>query len=432
MLVLKNLVKEYRKGDKSTRILDHINLEFKDNEFVSVLGLTDSGNTILLNIIGGLDGYTSGKMLINGKSANTFSESDWNTYRCHSIGFVFQRYNLFENRTVLANVELALAVSGAAKSERREKAVEALKRVGLGGQLYRTPDQISPGQRQRTLIARALVNDPDIILADELPCTLGLETGAQIMELFRDIAKDKLVIMAASNPEYADKYFSRVITLSDGQVQNDSQPYHVVVKKPLLHKKGSGGKWPQRRIFKISFMHFIESLSFSIKSLMLKTKETLMLIFAGSIAVIGLAMFIMLGVIRILPYRGVVGIAAVLLMISSIMMGSIQYNSLVRRKKETGILRSIGASKKDIYRIITGEAGIIGFLSGVAGVYIITSLSIMVNMITKGYIGTAGAGALNVESGILLILISIAVNMLAGFLTFIMVCRKDPAAIRTM
>ena len=215
MLQLKNITKNYLSGENEVKALKGIDLEFRESEFVSILGQSGCGKTTLLNIIGGLDRYTSGDLIINGKSTKEFKDKDWDTYRNHSIGFVFQSYNLIPHQTVLSNVELALTISGVNKEERRKKAIEALQKVGLGDQLNKKPNQMSGGQMQRVAIARALVNDPDILLADEPTGALDSNTSVQVMEILKEISKDKLIIMVTHNPELAEKYSTRIIKLLD-------------------------------------------------------------------------------------------------------------------------------------------------------------------------------------------------------------------------
>ena len=225
MLQLKNIVKTYTVGDTDVHALNGISLSFRNSEFVSILGPSGCGKTTTLNIIGGLDRYTSGDLLINGKSTTMYKDHDWDTYRNHSIGFVFQSYNLIPHQSVLSNVELALTVSGVPKAERRRRAREALEKVGLGDQLSKRPSQMSGGQMQRVSIARALVNDPDILLADEPTGALDTVTSVQIMELLKEISKDKLVIMVTHNPELAEAYSTRIVQLRDGNLIADSDPY---------------------------------------------------------------------------------------------------------------------------------------------------------------------------------------------------------------
>ena len=219
MLQLKDIKKQYVTGDTTVEALKGINLEFRENEFVSILGQSGCGKTTLLNIIGGLDQYTSGDLIINGKSTKEFKDADWDTYRNNSIGFVFQSYNLIPHQTVLSNVELALTLSGVSKAERRKRATEALEKVGLGDQLHKKPNQMSGGQMQRVAIARALVNNPDILLADEPTGALDSETSVQIMELLKEIAKERLIIMVTHNPEIA-KMANRVVRLRDGKISS--------------------------------------------------------------------------------------------------------------------------------------------------------------------------------------------------------------------
>ena len=285
MLRLVDIKKEYVSGDTKVHALKGINIDFRENEFVSILGQSGCGKTTTLNIIGGLDHYTSGDLIINGKSTKEFKDKDWDTYRNHSIGFVFQSYNLIPHQSVLANVEIALTLSGVSKSERRERAIKALESVGLGDQLYKRPNQMSGGQMQRVAIARALVNDPDIILADEPTGALDTETSIQIMEILKEIAKDKLIIMVTHNPELAKEYSSRIIKLLDGKVIDDSNPY-THNSKDTEAKKETGKKK--------SSMSFGTALSLSLNNLMTKKGRTVLTAFAGSIGIIGIALILAL------------------------------------------------------------------------------------------------------------------------------------------
>lgn len=242
MLQLKNITKDYKIGNEKVHALRGVSIDFRESEFVSVLGQSGCGKTTLLNIIGGLDRYTDGDLIIGGKSTKEFKSADWDTYRNHSIGFVFQSYNLIPHQTVLSNVELALTLSGVSKAERRQRAKEALVKVGLGDQLKKKPNQMSGGQMQRVAIARALVNDPDILLADEPTGALDSETSVQIMELLKEISKDKLIIMVTHNPELAEKYSNRIIRLLDGKVVDDTNPYDRNIVEPIENKKGKGKK----------------------------------------------------------------------------------------------------------------------------------------------------------------------------------------------
>ena len=227
MLQIRDICKEYRTGSLVQKALDHVSLNLRDNEFVAILGPSGSGKTTLLNIIGGLDRYDSGDLIINGISTKKYKDRDWDSYRNHTIGFVFQSYNLIPHQTVLANVELALTISGIGKSERRERAVRALERVGLGNQLHKKPNQMSGGQMQRVAIARALVNDPDILLADEPTGALDSDTSVQVMDLLREVAKDRLVVMVTHNPELAEQYATRIVKLRDGKIRSDSDPFLI-------------------------------------------------------------------------------------------------------------------------------------------------------------------------------------------------------------
>ena len=225
LLSLKGITKKYYVGDTEVEALRGIDINFRESEFVAILGQSGCGKTTLLNIIGGLDRYTSGDLEINGISTKKYKDKDWDRYRNHSIGFVFQSYNLIPHQTVLANVELALTISGVSKAERRRRATEALKRVGLGDQIKKKPNQMSGGQVQRVAIARALVNDPDILLADEPTGALDTETSVAVMEILKEVAKDKLVIMVTHNPDLAEKYATRTVRLLDGKIISDSQPF---------------------------------------------------------------------------------------------------------------------------------------------------------------------------------------------------------------
>lgn len=287
MLQLKNITKNYLSGDTEVKALKGIDVEFRESEFVSILGQSGCGKTTLLNIIGGLDRYTSGDLIINGKSTKEFKDKDWDTYRNHSVGFVFQNYNLIPHQTVLANVELALTISGVGKAERRERAKEALEKVGLGDQLNKKPNQMSGGQMQRVAIARALVNDPDILLADEPTGALDSQTSVQVMELLKEISKDRLIIMVTHNPELAEKYSTRIIKLLDGKVTDDSNPYKAT-KSDLDNastKKAKNGK---------ASMKFGTAVRLSLNNLMTKKGRTFLTSFAGSIGIIGIALILSL------------------------------------------------------------------------------------------------------------------------------------------
>ncbi len=334
LLILKNIVKDYVSGDTVVRALDDVTVAFRKNEFVSILGHSGCGKTTLLNIVGGLDRYTSGDITIKGVSTKNYKDGDWDTYRNHSIGFVFQSYNLIPHQTVIANVELALTLSGVSKAERRKRAEEVLIKVGLGDQIYKKPSQMSGGQMQRVAIARALVNDPEILLADEPTGALDTDTSVQIMDILREISKDKLIIMVTHNPELADQYSDRIIRLKDGKIIGDSNPYSVedaeantealikaeAEKEALLNAEGSAltepentattdvsyendekaaverkeKKTPKSKKLKRPSMSFFTAISLSFNNLLTKKTRTFMTSFAGSIGIIGIALILSL------------------------------------------------------------------------------------------------------------------------------------------
>ena len=283
MLKLQNIKKDYIVGDTAVHALKGVSIEFRSCEFVSILGQSGCGKTTLLNIIGGLDRYTDGDLFINGKSTKTYKDKDWDNYRNHSVGFIFQSYNLIPHQTVLSNVELALTLSGVPAAERRKRAEDALKKVGLGDQLNKKPNQMSGGQMQRVAIARALVNDPEILLADEPTGALDSDTSVQIMELLKEISKDRLVIMVTHNPELAKRYSTRIVRLLDGNITDDTDPYDG--NEEALKEK-DGGKRPS--------MSFLTALSLSLNNLMTKKARTFLTAFAGSIGIIGIALILSL------------------------------------------------------------------------------------------------------------------------------------------
>ena len=314
MLKLKDITKQYITGDTCVNALRGVSIEFRQSEFVSILGQSGCGKTTLLNIIGGLDKYTSGDLIINGVSTKEYKDSDWDTYRNHSIGFVFQSYNLIPHQSVLSNVELALTLSGVSKAERKRRAIEALERVGLGDQIHKKPNQMSGGQMQRVAIARALVNNPDILLADEPTGALDSETSVQIMNILKEISKDKLIIMVTHNPDLANEYSTRIINLLDGVVISDSNPYtaseeivgkhnailsfeneepyvaegkvtDIKVKTKKVKKKAVNKK-------KKKSMSFLTALSLSLNNLLTKKSRTFLTSFAGSIGIIGIALIL--------------------------------------------------------------------------------------------------------------------------------------------
>ena len=283
MLELKNITKIYKLESEEVKALSKVNLKFRDSEFVSILGQSGSGKTTLLNIIGGLDEYTSGDLIINGVSTKKYKDKDWDTYRNHNVGFVFQSYNLIPHQTALQNVELALTLSGISPKERKRRSIDILKKVGLAREINKRPNQMSGGQMQRVAIARALVNDPDVLLADEPTGALDNKTSLQIMDLLKEIAKDRLVVMVTHNPDLANKYSTRIINLFDGEITHDSNPYN---KEEKIESKTIKSKKTQ--------MSFKTALSLSFNNLLTKKGRTILTAFAGSIGIIGIALILSL------------------------------------------------------------------------------------------------------------------------------------------
>ena len=288
MLELKNITKTYHTAGEDVEALKGIDLQFRNSEFVCILGPSGCGKTTLLNIIGGLDSYTSGDLIINGRSTKEYKDRDWDAYRNHSVGFVFQSYNLIPHQTVLSNVEIALTLTGVSKKERRQRAKEALEKVGLGDQLRKKPAQLSGGQMQRVAIARAIVNNPDIIMADEPTGALDTETSKQVMDILKEISRDRLVIMVTHNPVLAERYSTRIVKMLDGKIIDDSQPLtdeesrkeleEAKKKKTETHKK------------KMPSMSFLTSFGLSLRNLFTKKGRTALTSFAGSIGIIGIAL----------------------------------------------------------------------------------------------------------------------------------------------
>lgn len=303
MLELNDIKKDYVSGSTTVSALKGINLRFRDCEFVSILGQSGCGKTTMLNIIGGLDKYTSGDLKINGVSTKNYKDRDWDFYRNNSIGFVFQSYNLIPHQTVLSNVELALTLSGVSKAERKKRAIEALEKVGLGEQIHKKPNQMSGGQMQRVAIARALVNNPDILLADEPTGALDTETSIQIMELLKEISKDRLIIMVTHNPELAKNYSTRIVKLLDGVITDDSDPYTLEdMEADIRAKEVAKVKTSEKKIKKSgkkqkTSMSFFTALSLSFNNLMTKKTRTILTAFAGSIGIIGIAMILSISMV---------------------------------------------------------------------------------------------------------------------------------------
>lgn len=285
MLQIKNISKQYKTGELVQVALNNVSLNFRDNEFVSILGPSGSGKTTLLNIIGGLDHYDKGDLIIDNISTKKYKDRDWDSYRNHTIGFVFQSYNLIPHQTVLSNVELALTISGVTKKERRKRALEVLDKVGLKEQAHKKPNQMSGGQMQRVAIARALVNDPKILLADEPTGALDSVTSVQVMELLKEVAKDRLVIMVTHNPDLAKNYSTRIVRLKDGEITEDTNPYKMeeIEEKPAKHK--NLGK---------SSMSVFTAFLLSLNNLLTKKGRTFLTAFAGSIGIIGIALILAL------------------------------------------------------------------------------------------------------------------------------------------
>ena len=284
MLKIKSISKTYKTGELIQVALDDVSLNLRENEFVSILGPSGSGKTTLLNIIGGLDRYDEGDLIINGVSTKNYKDRDWDTYRNHTIGFVFQSYNLIPHQNILSNVELALTIGGISSKERKQRALDALDKVGLKDQAHKKPNQLSGGQMQRVAIARALVNNPDILLADEPTGALDSKTSIQVMELLKEVAKDRLVVMVTHNPDLANQYSNRIVNLKDGKIISDSNPYiiedDVLIDKPSKTKK--------------AHMSFLTALSLSFNNLLTKKGRTILTAFAGSIGIIGIALILSL------------------------------------------------------------------------------------------------------------------------------------------
>lgn len=325
MLQLINISKKYRTGDLVQQALDGLRLNLRDNEFVAILGPSGSGKTTLLNVIGGLDRYDRGDLIINGTSTKDYFDRDWDSYRNHTIGFVFQSYNLIPHQTILSNVELALTISGFSRGERRKKAKKALEDVGLGDQLHKRPNQLSGGQMQRVAIARALVNDPDILLADEPTGALDTETSLQVMELLKQVAKDRLVVMVTHNPELAESYATRIVRLRDGRITDDSDPYEV-----QCHEK------PRHRNLGRASMSFFTALNLSFQNLRCKKTRTLLTAFAGSIGIIGIGLIL------------------------SLSNGVSNYITAIQKDTMTSYPITIEAQSVDFGALFGGHAGITG------------------------------------------------------------------------
>ncbi|MBU3099802.1 MULTISPECIES: ATP-binding cassette domain-containing protein [Clostridium] len=403
MLILKNIVKEYTAGNTRIKTLKGINIDFRENELVSILGPPNCGKTTMLNILCGLDIYTSGNLSVNGKSTKGFSNRDWDAFRNNSIGLMLQRYNLISHETALANVELTMKLSGEAKFERRARAIAVLKKVGICDKFNKKPNQMSYGEIKRVTIARALVNDPDVLIADEPTETLDLETSIKIMEILKEISKDKLVIMVNNDLEIAQKYSTRIIKLFDGKVIYDSNPYHVVVEKPTRNEKG-----------KKTSMSLLTALSLSLNSLMTKKGKTFITSFIASSGIIGIALILLLSSGATTSSMKIrckfIVFALISLVVSLISISTSIYISVLERTKEIGVLRSIGVSRKDIFLVFNAETLIIGLVSDVIGFCIIYVLGIF---------------KLPATSWMVIVIISMVVHLMAGFIPSIIAAKKD-------
>ncbi|MBU3217903.1 ATP-binding cassette domain-containing protein [Clostridium estertheticum] len=403
MLILKNIVKEYTAGNTRIKALKGINIDFRENELVSILGPPNCGKTTMLNIICGLDIYTSGNLSINGKSTKKFSNRDWDAFRNNSIGLMLQSYKLISHETVLGNVEITMKLSGARKFERRERAITVLKKVGICNKFNKKPNKMSYGEIKRVTIARALVNNPEVLIADEPTETLDLETSIKIMEILKEISRDKLVIMVTNDLEIAQKYSTRIIKLFDGNVIYDSNPYHVVVEKPTKNQK-----------CKKTSMGLLTALSLSLNSLMSKKGKTFITSFMASSGIIGIALILLLSsgvTTSSMKIRcKFIVFALISLVVSLISISTSIYISVLERTKEIGVLRSIGVSRKDIFLVFNAETLIIGFVSDVIGFYIIYVLGIF---------------KLPATSWMVIVIISMVVHLMAGFIPSIIAAKKD-------
>ena len=338
MLKLKNITKTYISGDEKVNALKGIDIEFRKSEFVSILGQSGCGKTTLLNIIGGLDRYTSGDLIINGKSTKEYKDRDWDLYRNYSVGFVFQSYNLIPHQSVLENVELALTISGYSREEKREKAIKALKSVGLEDKIHKKPSQLSGGQMQRVAIARAIVNDPDIILADEPTGALDTKTSIQIMDLLKEISKDKLIIMVTHNPDLAEKYSNRIVKLVDGKVIDDSNPYNGKEENKKTSKKNKSK----------THMKFTTALRLSLNNLMTKKGRTILTSFAGSIGIIGIALILSLSS-GMNNYITDIQKSTMVSYPISIEAESVDMNSILSARKDMSTQKEINHEKDAVY-----------------------------------------------------------------------------------
>lgn len=427
MLILKNIAKEYTAGVTTIKALKDINIDFRDKELVSILGPANCGKTTLLNIIGGLDIHTSGNISINGKSTSKFSNGDWDAFRNNSMGFVFQSYDLIPHETVLTNVELTMKLSDVSQFQRRKRAITVLQKVSICDARNKMPNQMSRGDTQRAIIARALINDPDILLADEPAGALDSETSSQIMEILKEVSKDKLVIMVTNNSELAEKYSERIIKLFDGNMIYDSNPYHVVVEKPIkmISDKNKRGK-------KTS-MSLLTALSLSANSLMENKEKTFITSFIGSTGIMGIALIFLLSSgdqPYIMKIRGkLIAFALISLIVSSIIISTSTYISVFERTKEIRILRSIGASKSDIFLVFNAETLIVGFAADVIGIGITLLLTIPMNGSIQEIICDSGISNSPVVVGMAIVISSMAIYFMVGLIPSIIAAKKSDLVI---
>ena len=433
MLILKNITKEYTVGSTIKKSLKGINIVFRDHEFVSIHGPSGTGKTTLLNIIGGLDDYTGGDLSVNGKTTKEFSDSDWDDYRSNMIGFVFQNNGLILHQTALANVELSLRLSGMSRSERMEKSIKALNKVGLGDQLDKKPEQMSFGQMKRVAIARALVNDPEILLADDPTSTLDPETARHIMEILKELSEEKLIIMVTGNPELAELYTTRRIELLDGNISIDSNPYHIVVEKP--HKQ----RLPDKTKGKKATIDFYSALFIVTNHLTANKAETFRILLSGIGCITGITLIWAFsgGFVPIEHTSENIGLQQrtefsyvwiVLTVIFSSLFLTAAAVSVLERTGEIGVLRSIGASKKDIFRILAAGSLIIGFATGVFSVCSVFLLLVPAGLVSETVPDQMSSRILSFTGGMSLILISMTLSYIAGLIPAGIAVSKSPAA----
>lgn len=460
MIEVKDIYKSYGSGKNRHEVLKGIHLSFRENEFVAILGPSGSGKTTLLNVIGGLDHYDSGDLIVNNISTRGYSARDWDSYRNHSIGFIFQSYNLIQHQNILSNVEMALTISGVSGRKRRDMAVRALEKVGLADHLTKRPNQLSGGQMQRVAIARALVNNPPVVLADEPTGALDSKTSVQVMELLKEVAKDRLIIMVTHNPELAEQYATRIITLKDGEIISDTDPYIPEETKEAVTKNMGH-----------SSMNVFTALSLSFQNLWTIRSRTLLTAFAGSIGIIGIALIsalssgvdsyidnqeanmgilgketdtvsytdtlgtVMSTVTRIITIitSALIATVAVSLVVSSIMIGVITYISVLERRKEIGILRAMGASRHNISQIFNAETFITGLLSGCMGVGLAYVLIVPLNAFLHGATQITDINAfLPFRYALILIAISVVLTTIGGIIPAHNASKSDPVeALRT-